>query len=511
MGSTTKPLPSRRRSGILLHVTSLPSQFGIGDLGPQAHAWVETLARSKQSWWQVLPLGPTGYGDSPYQCFSAFAGNPNLISPELLIVDRLIQPLDLRGVAFPDDHVEYARVIEFKSRLTERAWANFRAADRGPLTLAFDDYCQREADWLDEFALFMAIKGAHGQKSWQEWPEPLRLHDFAAIRDAEHDLKDEIGLHKFRQFLFARQWELLRDHALQQGVRFIGDMPIFVALDSADVWANPDLFLLDANRRPTVQAGVPPDYFAATGQLWGNPLYNWETHRESGYRWWKARLQAALRQVDLLRLDHFRGFEAAWHVPAGATTAQNGRWVKGPGRELFDSLRQEPGSLPLIAEDLGVITREVDALRHDLGLPGMRIAQFAFGGATEERFLPHNYERHTVVYTGTHDNNTTAGWYQELTPAERAYFRRYAPDSGEGPAQELMRLAWASVAELAVTPLQDLLGLGADARMNMPGRPSGNWRWRATQAQIAGANWKRLAEMTETYQRASVSDASKMC
>jgi 4-alpha-glucanotransferase len=492
--------PPRRRSGILLHVTSLPSQFGIGDLGPVAYAWVERIAAAKQSWWQVLPLGPTGYGDSPYQCFSAFAGNPNLISPELLANEGLIQPADLRGVVFPDDRVDYARVIDFKSRLTERAWASFHAV-KPELRSAFDDYCRQQAEWLDEFALFMAIKGVHAQKSWQDWPEPLRLREGTAIRNAQRQLAEQINLHKFRQFLFARQWNRLRDHALGKGLRFIGDMPIFVALDSADVWANPELFLLDADRRPKVQAGVPPDYFAATGQLWGNPLYDWEAHRESGFRWWKARLAAALQQVDLLRLDHFRGFEAAWHVPAEEVTAENGRWIKGPGKEVFDALRQKLGSLPLIAEDLGVITSEVDALRYELALPGMRIAQFAFGGATEERFLPHHYERHTVVYTGTHDNTTTAGWYAELTPKELSHFRQYVPDAGEGPAWDLIRLAWASVAELAVTPLQDVLGLGAEARMNMPGRPSGNWRWRALESQIAGANWGKLTELTETYQR----------
>jgi 4-alpha-glucanotransferase len=490
-----------RRAGVLLHVTSLPNKFGIGDLGPAAYAWVDTLAAAKQSWWQVLPLGPTGYGDSPYQCFSAFAGNPNLISPEALVSDGVIPTVELNGAEFPEGPVDYERVGEFKSRLTERAWANFRAGRETALKDDFNDYCERQKEWLDEFATFMAIKDTQGQRSWQEWPERLRGRDFITIRDARRDLADQIGLHKFRQFLFARQWTRLRDHAKRRRVRFIGDMPIFVALDSADVWANADLFLLDRDRRPTVQAGVPPDYFSATGQLWGNPLYDWEAHERGGYPWWKARLASTLRQVDLLRLDHFRGFEAAWHVPAGQPTAENGRWVNGPGLKLFDALRKELGSLPLIAEDLGVITPEVDALRTELSLPGMRIMQFAFGGATEERFLPHNYERHTVVYTGTHDNNTTAGWYQDLTPEESGYFRRYVPDTGEGPAWELIRLAWSSVAELAVTPLQDVLGLGGEARMNVPGQPKGNWRWRATAAQIAGADWAKLAELTEAYQR----------
>jgi 4-alpha-glucanotransferase len=496
-----KPPPLPRGSGILLHVSSLPGPFGIGDLGPAAHAWVDTLAAAKQSWWQVLPLGPTGYGDSPYQCFSAFAGNPNLISPKMLIADGLIQDADQPGDGSAEGPIAYGQVIECKSRLTERAWANFRSAGRPDREDDFNDYCERHAGWLEDFALFMAIKGAHGQRSWEEWPDALRRREPGALQQARRELVDSIAVHKFRQFVFERQWTQLRAHAAREGIRFIGDMPIFVALDSADVWANPELFLLDRERRPTVQAGVPPDYFSATGQLWGNPLYDWEAHRKTGYAWWMARLRAALRQVDLVRLDHFRGFEAAWHVPAGEPTAQNGHWVPGPGADLFTVLRKELGSLPLIAEDLGVITPAVDALRHQLGLPGMRIAQFAFGGATEERFLPHNYKRHTVVYTGTHDNNTTAGWHEDLTPDELRHFRRYVPDSGEGLTWDLIRLAWASIAELAVTPLQDVLGLGAEARMNMPGRPGGNWRWRATESQIAGADWGKLAEMTTTYQR----------
>src|SRR5262249_5010545 len=299
-----------RSLGVLAHVPSLPGRGGIGDIGPASRAWIDTLARAGQSWWQVLPLGPTGYGDSPYQCFSAFAGNPNLISPELLVADRLIEVSDLDGVDFPDDQVDYARVIDFKSRLTERAWARFQMGEQHMLVDGFIDYCRRHAHWLDDFALFMAIKGAHGQRSWQEWPEALRRRELGVLEQARRDLSDAIKLHMFRQFLFARQWAQLRDHALRKGIRFIGDMPIFVALDSADVWANPDLFLLDGDRRPTVQAGVPPDYFSATGQLWGNPLYEWEAHRKTGYAWWSARLAAALRQVDLVRLDHFRGFEA---------------------------------------------------------------------------------------------------------------------------------------------------------------------------------------------------------
>jgi 4-alpha-glucanotransferase len=487
----------------LLHVTSLPGPFGIGDFGPHAYAWVDRLAGAGQAWWQILPLAPTGYGDSPYQCFSAFAGNPNLVSPDRLVLDGLLQPGEVNGADFPDGPVDYPRATEFKSRLTARAWLNFQGGTAATLKPLFDEFCQANAGWLDDFALFMAIKDAHAGSSWQHWPEELRLRELPALQRARRDLDDRIGLHRFRQFLFDRQWAALKEYAHRRGVRLIGDMPIFIAGDSVDVWANPSLFLLDRERRPTVVAGVPPDYFSATGQLWGNPIYDWEAHRKTGYAWWIARMRSALKQVDLIRLDHFRGFEAAWHVPAGSATAEPGAWAPGPGAELFEALSAALGGLPLIAEDLGVITPEVDALRLRFGLPGMRIMQFAFGGAREDRFLPHNYDRRTVVYTGTHDNNTTRGWFEALTEEEHRYFRGYYPDRGEGAAWDLLRLAWSSVAELAVTPLQDVLDLGAEARMNVPGTPSGNWRWRVTAAQLAGADWDKLAALTKIYQRAS--------
>ena len=470
-----------------------------------------TLAAAKQSWWQVLPLGPTGYGDSPYQCFSAFAGNPNLISPELLVADQLIQPSDLDGISFPGDHVDYARVIDFKSRLTERAWARFQVGEQQLLVSAFIDFCRRHAAWLDDFALFMAIKGAHGQRSWQEWPEALRRREAGALEQAQRDLADSIELHKFRQFLFFRQWAQLQRPRRSQG-------------DSLH-WRYADLRGARLRRRVGESAPVSARRESPADGAWPafrpiispRPASSGETRctigrriEDTGFEWWVSAARGGAAPGRPLRLDHFRGFEAAWHVPAGEPTAQNGRWVPGPGAELFRvAISPKPGpplqglreALPLIAEDLGVITPEVDELRQELGLPGMRIMQFAFGGATEERFLPHNYERHTVVYTGTHDNNTTAGWYEELTPEELRHFRSYVPDSGAGPAWDLIRLAWASVAELAVTPLQDVLGLGNEARMNMPGRPSGNWRWRATEAQIAGADWDKLAVLTTTYQR----------
>jgi 4-alpha-glucanotransferase len=499
--TTPTKLSLTRSAGILLQPTSFPGPYGIGDLGPTAYAWVDGLVRARQTWWQILPLGPTGYGDSPYQSFSAFAGNPSLVSPALLIQDGLLDASDLTGTDFPAERVDYGPVIEFKNRILSRAWQRFRAGSAAHFRGPFEEFSKQEAGWLDDFALFMAVKEAHGGKSWQEWPPPLLHRDPAALAVARRQYADAVGLQRFRQFLFFRQWRAVKDYANQKGIRLIGDIPIFVASDSADVWANPDLFILDDQRRPTVVAGVPPDYFSATGQLWGNPLYNWQKAKQTSYAWWVARMRATLRQVDLIRLDHFRGFEAYWEVPAGKPTAEIGRWVKGPGADLFQVLRRELGSLPLIAEDLGLITPEVEALREELRLPGMRILQFAFGGAPEHRFLPHNYERNTVVYTGTHDNDTTRGWYNAITENERDHLRRYAARDCRDVAWDLIRLAWSSVADYALAPLQDVLSLGTEARMNLPGRPWGNWGWRFTDDQVDDGVLHRLREMTEMYGR----------
>jgi 4-alpha-glucanotransferase len=504
---TTDAEQPLRSAGILLHPTSLPSRGGIGDLGPAAYDWVDALARARQSCWQVLPLGPTGYGDSPYQSLSAFAGNPNLISPELLVREGLLQPADLDGRDWPADYVDFGPVIASKTQLTARAWDTFQAGAGGVLRPLFEEFRNGQASWLDDFALFISLKEAHGGGSWLDWPENLVLRDPSTLRQARQDLAAAMELHRFRQFLFDRQWRALKVYAHRQGIRLIGDVPIFVAGDSADVWTNPELFLLDERRRPTRVAGVPPDYFAKTGQLWGNPLYDWPEHQRTGYAWWTARLRAALKQVDLIRLDHFRGFEAYWEVPAGDPTAEKGRWVNGPGADLFRVLREALGSLPLIAEDLGVITPEVEELRLRLGLPGMRILQFAFGGAREDRFLPHRHERNTVVYTGTHDNDTTRGWYESLTEAEVRYLRAYAPSSDGDAAWDLIRLAWASVADYALAPLQDVLSLGSAARMNFPGVPSGNWRWRFRADMLTETLLDRLAHFTDIYQRAPKTSA----
>jgi 4-alpha-glucanotransferase len=483
-----------------MHPTSLPGPYGIGDLGPAAFQWVDALVRAKQKWWQVLPLGPTGFGDSPYQCFSALAGNPYLVSPELLIRDGLLQQGEIGDVRFPGERVDFGPVIQFKIRILHQAWANFQAGRATHLRAEFDAFRQRCAGWLDDYTLFMALKDAHGGASWLEWPMELVRRDPGRLAVARRDLSDAISRHQFAQFLFFRQWKALKDHANGRGIKLVGDAPIFVSSDSADVWANPDLFYLDERRRPTVVAGVPPDYFSATGQLWGNPLYNWDALAKTGYAWWVARMRATLELVDVVRLDHFRGFEGYWEVPASMPTAEKGRWLPGPRDGLFETLRRHLGRLPLIAEDLGVITPEVEALRERLRLPGMRVLQFAFSGP-DNRYLPHHYEPNTIVYTGTHDNDTTLGWFRTIPEEERKFLRSYAPWVENEPAWGLIRLAWSSVADFAITPLQDVLSLGTEARMNLPGRPAGNWGWRFTADQLHDGIINRLREITELYSR----------
>jgi 4-alpha-glucanotransferase len=507
MGATLSAAPTGRlrSAGLLLHPTSLPGPYGIGDLGPVAYTWVDALVRAKQTWWQILPLGPTGYGDSPYQCFSAFAGNPYLTSPDVLVKDGLLRQADVTGQHFPDDRVDFGSVIKFKVRLLSQAWENFKAGDAPALRPLFDDFCAAHARWLSDFALFMALKDEHGGGAWTDWEADLVRREPAALESARTRLADPIRQHKFRQFLFFRQWGALKEYANARDLKFIGDAPIFVSSDSSDVWAHPELFLLSEDRKPTAVAGVPPDYFSKTGQLWGNPLYNWKALKQTGYAWWVDRLRSTLELVDLIRLDHFRGFEAYWEIPAGRPTAEVGRWVKGPGANLFEVVQAELGRLPIIAEDLGVITPEVHALRERFNLPGMKILQFAFGGATEDRFLPHNYDDpNCVVYTGTHDNDTTRGWYQKATEGERDLFRRYVGRDGREVSWDLIRLAWASVADTAVAPLQDVLDLGAEARMNLPGQPSGNWTWRFRSGQLSEPMLDRLAELTLLYGRAKV-------
>src|SRR5271155_1964682 len=483
------PFPSEyRASGLLLHVTSLPSPFGVGDLGSSAFSWIDRLHDAGQRWWQALPLGPTGYGNSPYQPMSSFAGNTLLISPEELIAGGLLQAGDAQS-DFSADVVDYDSVIPFKQQLLETAWANFKGKQRSATDLretelasAYDEFCARQAHWLEDYALFRALKAKYRGAYYLEWPAELVRRSPSALAEARRELASQIDQVRFAQFLLFRQADQLKEHAYARGVGLIGDLPFFVSPDSCDVWANPELFLLDEQHRPRFVAGVPPDYFSAQGQLWGNPVYNWDAVRATGYRWCIDRLRALLNHVDVIRLDHFRGFAAAWYVPAGASTAQSGQWVPGPGASFFQVVRTALGHLPFIAEDLGLITADVQALRDQFRLPGMRVLQFAFDGHADNPYLPHNFVSNTVVYTGTHDNATTRQWYEELPEDQRQNLWRYlnrAPGGSTEAAPELMRLAWSSVAALAIAPLQDLLNLGGEARMNLPGRADGNWRWRA--------------------------------
>jgi 4-alpha-glucanotransferase len=497
------PRPEAERSaGLLLHPTSLPGPFGIGDLGPEAHAFVRFLADTGQSLWQVLPLGPTGYGDSPYQLFSAFAGNPLLVSPELLRDDGLLTDADLTPPPFPAERVDFGPVIEWKTALLERAWQRFQGGAAPQLRESFELYRRANRRWLDDYALFMALKVAHSGAMWNRWDRELAAREPQALALARRRLRHSIGSHRFRQFLFDRQWSALRNAARAQGIRILGDVPIYVAYDSADVWARPELFQLGADLEPTAVAGVPPDYFSETGQLWGNPLYRWDVLATKGFGWWVERFRETLARVDLVRLDHFRGLEAYWEVPAGEPTAQRGRWLKAPGERLLATLRRRLGGLPIVAEDLGVITPEVIALRDRFVLPGMKILQFAFTGGGWSTALPHEFPRHCVVYTGTHDNDTARGWFERSgTPEERAFALRYLGTDGQHFAWDLCRLAHASVAETSILPVQDLLDLGTEARMNLPARPSGNWDWRLRQGQLDGAAADRLAEWTQVYGR----------
>ena len=497
--------PGSRASGVLLHVTSLPSPYGIGDVGPAAVAWIDRLRDAGQTWWQALPMGPTGYGNSPYQSLSSFAGNGLLISPDFLIEDGLLQKSDCDGYSFPATSTDFESVIPFKQRLLEIAWNHFRAGARADLRPAYLRFCQDQAHWLEDYALFRALKAKHQGASYLEWPVELVRREPAALAGARRELAGEVDWARFAQFLLFRQGARLKDHAQVNGLRLIGDLPFFVSPDSSDVWANPELFLLDEQYRPRFVAGVPPDYFSARGQLWGNPVYNWEVLRQTGYRWCIDRLRALLAHVDAIRLDHFRGFAAAWHVPAGAATAQSGQWVPGPGSEFFTAVHKELGGLPFIAEDLGLITPDVSALRDRFHLPGTRVLQFAFDGHSDNPYLPHNYVPNTVVYTGTHDNDTTRGWFDELPDSERQnlwqYLKRPAGD-GVMATTALLGLAWSSAAALAMAPLQDLLNLGTEARMNVPGRAAGNWRWRCTEDMLSASAFQWLRTLTETSNRA---------
>jgi 4-alpha-glucanotransferase len=504
-----------RSSGILLHPTSLAGPHGIGDFSPWAYRFVDFLHSAGQKLWQVLPLNPTGYGDSPYQALSARAGNPLMISLECLADQGILTRNDLRRTpAFPVEAVDYGAVIGFKMPLLRKAAANFLASASVAVRRQFEDFCQANASWLNDVSLFMALKEAHDLASWNHWPSEIATRQPEAVKRWSERLAPSLETHRFFQFAFFQQWQELRRYGRERGIRIVGDCPIYVAHDSADVWCDRQFFLLDEQGNPRKVAGVPPDYFSATGQLWGNPIYNWPLLKQTGYQWWIERLRAALLLYDFVRIDHFRGFEAYWEVPTTETTAVNGSWVQGPGRELFSVLRQELGSLPIIAENLGVITPEVEAIRREFAFPGMAILQFAFGTDPQApAFRPHNYLRDLVAYTGTHDNDTVVGWWtgsgagdSTRTPEEVArehdFARTYLGVRDGDPIHWIMiRSIMASVARMAMVPMQDVLGLGSEARMNLPGTPSGNWRWRMRPGAATSEIAARLREMATAYER----------
>ena len=490
----------QRSAGILLHPTSLPGPYGVGRIGKAAYDWIDRLSAAGVRYWQILPLGPTGFGHSPYQCDSAFAGNPLLIDPETLVREQLLEPSELERFPKTDPHrIDYERLIPVQNTLLGKAFSRFIPSK------AYEAFCTAHAHWLEDYVLFAALSEHFDAVPWQQWPESLRrrepktLHDYAAL------LQERCDFHRFVQFCFFSQWEALRSYAQSHKVRIIGDLPIYVADNSADVWSRPDYFQLDYHLRPEAVAGVPPDYFSETGQRWGNPLFNWDTLEKEGFSWWIHRLRHTLNMVDWVRIDHFRGFEAYWAIPADEETAVNGTWIPGPGGKLFDAFQDALGhDLPIIAEDLGIITPEVEKLRDDYGLPGMKILQFAFGGDASNPYLPHNHVRNCVVYTGTHDNDTTNGWFYAAAPEDpqRRHAMRYLNCGWEAFHTNLNRAALASVATLAVVPLQDLLGLGSDARMNTPGTAEGNWRWRVGDIQLAEAPFDELHRMCRLYGRA---------
>lgn len=494
-----------RSGGILLHPTSLPGRYGIGDLGREAYQFIDWLASTGCKLWQILPLGPTGYGDSPYQCFSAFAGNPYLISLDALAEDGLLTADDFANMpAFDASRVDYGLLIPWKLGLLQKAFARLSSAPES-FRQEFQRFCKDNSAWLDDYALFMSLKEANGGGAWNGWGEAIRKREPSAMEKARSEQAENIQRHSFYQFSFFRQWNKVREYAHKQDITIIGDIPIFIAYDSADAWANPQLFYLDADSLPTVVAGVPPDYFSATGQLWGNPLYKWSVHRQTGYAWWIERFRAVLRLVDIIRLDHFRGFAGYYEIPFGSPTAEHGQWVTGPGKDFFQALYpalsdKQGDTMPIIAEDLGVITPDVVDLRDSFHLPGMKILQFGFTGP-DNPFLPHLYPSNCVAYTGTHDNDTVCGWYESAPDSEREFARKYLNSNGNDLAWDMIRAIWSSVAVYVVTPMQDALSLGGEARMNFPSKLGGNWEWRMSESDMSAELASRLKEFNTLYLR----------
>lgn len=496
----------KRSSGVLLHISSLPSAHGLGDFGPQAHAFIDFLASSGQSVWQILPLSPTnpGAGNSPYSSYSAFAGNPLFISPDLLVRQGILQPHDLeRAPDFPEDRVDYERAMRWKTSILDQAFDNALVTLRK--NKLFINFCQQESPWLDDYALFMALKQEYNNTPWYAWPLPLRLRTPQALHNAQEQLGYAILREKYFQYLFATHWHILTDYAHTHQILLFGDTPIYVSLDSSDVWANQYLFELDDQGLPIFCAGAPPDYFSATGQMWGNPVYDWEHHKQDGFSWWIQRLSHEAKRFDIVRLDHFRGFCGFWQVPACEPTAENGVWIKGPGTALFSAISTALPDLRIVAEDLGMITDDVVALMQQFTYPGMKVLHFAFSeDMPTNAYIPHNITANSVVYTGTHDNNTTRGWFlDELDQGGRSRLEEYAGQSvgAENVAQILVRLALSSAANLCIIPMQDYLGLDGTERMNTPGISSGNWSWRVQQKQLTVELGRKIQRLSEIYGR----------
>lgn len=495
-------MKQERGSGILLHPTSLPGKYGIGTLGKEAVEFIDFLSRSKQRFWQILPLGPTGYADSPYQCFSSFAGNPLLINLDLLVQDKFLKSSDLLPMqSFDDGPIDYGKLILLKYPLLKKAAVNFSSFEPDEAKQPYRDFVERNKVWLEDYSLFMALKSHFGQKPWYQWEKPVKERNAKELEKYRESLQDEIQFHHFIQYLFFSQWCRIKEYANRQNIKVIGDIPLYVAMDSADAWTHPELFEFDKERNPIAVGGVPPDYFSETGQLWGNPLFKWDVHKKSGYSWWINRIKGNLVLYDLIRIDHFRGFAAYWSVPYGEKTAINGKWISGPGKDLFKSIYAALGDIPVIAEDLGVITEDVEELRDSFNLPGMKILQFAFDSSEENDYLPHNFPKNCVVYTGTHDNDTVAGWFEKAKPEDREYVLSYLHSNGQNVCGDFIRLAFASVAFTAIIPMQDLLGLGPEARMNLPGTTLNNWMWRMLPSQLSEELAGSLASLTKLYGR----------
>lgn len=493
-----------RSSGILFHPTSLPGKYGIGTLGKEAYAFIDFLKKSRQKLWQIFPLGPTGYGDSPYQSFSSFAGNPYLIDFDLLIEAHLLSEEDLRDVFFGDneEYIDYGAIYNQKYPLLRKAYENFKSSDNHEMRENLEHFKRENASWLNDYSLYISLKNHFNGLPWNEWAHDIKNREHGAMEHYKNELADDIEYHNFIQFLFFKQWGDVKRYANENGIKIIGDIPIFVAADSSDAWANPEIFLFDEERKPVKVAGVPPDYFSATGQLWGNPLYNWQKLKETNYSWWVERVRANLSTCDIIRIDHFRGFEAYWAVPYGDDTAINGQWEPGPGIDLFNAIKSQLGELPIIAEDLGLMTQGVIDLREATGFPGMKILGFAFDSGEENDYLPHTYTKNCVVYTGTHDNDTLIGWFQKAKEEDRQFARDYLNSRSDDEIHwDAIRGAWSSVANMAISPVQDFLGLGSEARINTPGVAAGNWQWRLGHGVLTDELAERIAKLTRVYSR----------